>query len=99
HASGERHDGLPEPNPRRLYLAVIIDPEYLYEAIHVEAQQNQPHSLLWWMKRLLALRKRHRAFGRGSLEFLHADNAKVLAFVRRWGEDCMLVVANLSRFS
>ena len=29
-----------------------------------------PHSLLWWMKRLIALRKRYQAFGRGSLEFI-----------------------------
>ena len=60
----------------------IIDPEYHYEAINVEAQQANPTSLLWWMKRLIALRKRHPAFGRGTIEFLTADNPRVLAFVR-----------------
>ena len=60
-----------------------IDPEYHYEAINVEAQQNNPHSLLWWMKRLIALRKQYQAFGRGTLEFLHPENRKVLAFLRQ----------------
>ena len=85
-------------NPQRLYLPVIIDPEYHYEAINVEAQQNNPNSLLWWIKRLIALRKRHKAFGRGTLEFLHPANRKVLAFVRCYQEENILVVANLSRF-
>ncbi len=64
----------------------------------MEAQQNNPHSLLWWMKRLIALRKRHQAFGRGTLEFLTPRNHKVLVFLRRFQEEQILVVANLSRF-
>src|SRR5207302_508497 len=61
--SPERNAGFSHANPQRLYLPVVIDPEYHYHAINVEAQQNNPHSLLWWMKRLMALRKRHQAFG------------------------------------
>ena len=72
--SADRNAGFSPANPQQLYLPVIIDPEYHYEAVNVEAQQANPHSLLWWMKRLIALRKRHRAFGRGSLEFLHPEN-------------------------
>ncbi len=71
--SADRNAGFSRANPQQLYLPVIIDPEYHYEAVNVEAQQNNPHSLLWWMKRLIALRKRHPAFGRGTLEFLHPD--------------------------
>src|SRR5207249_1782955 len=63
-----------------------------------EAQQNNPNSLLWWMKRLIALRKNYKALGRGTLEFLHPENRKILAFLRRWHGECVLVVANLSRF-
>jgi maltose alpha-D-glucosyltransferase/alpha-amylase len=96
--SADRNAGFSRANPQRLYLPIIIDPEYHYEAVNVEAQQNNPHSLLWWMKRLIALRKRFKAFGRGTLEFLHPDNHKVLAFVRRYEEECVLVLANLSRF-
>jgi maltose alpha-D-glucosyltransferase/alpha-amylase len=96
--SADRNAGFSRANPQRLYLPIIIDPEYHYEAVNVEAQQNNPHSLLWWMKRLIALRKRFKAFGRGSLEFLHPDNHKVLGFVRRYQEECVLVLANLSRF-
>ena len=80
----------PAPIRNGLYLPIIIDPEYHYEAVNVEAQQNNPHSLLWWMKRLIALRKRFKAFGRGTLEFLHPDNHKVLAFVRRYQDECVL---------
>jgi maltose alpha-D-glucosyltransferase/alpha-amylase len=96
--SADRNAGFSRANPQRLYLPIIIDPEYHYEAVNVEAQQNNPHSLLWWMKRLIALRKRFKAFGRGTLEFLHPDNQKVLVFVRRYQDECVLVLANLSRF-
>jgi maltose alpha-D-glucosyltransferase/alpha-amylase len=96
--SGDRNAGFSRANPQRLYLPVIIDPEYHYEAVNVEALQNNPSSLLWWTKRLIALRKQYRAFGRGSLEFLLPDNPKILAFVRKYHEENILVVANLSRF-
>ena len=76
---------------------MIIDPEYHYEAVNVETQQRNPHSLLWWMKRLVSARKRFKAFGRGTLELLQPENRKVLAFVRRYQQECLLVVANLSR--
>jgi maltose alpha-D-glucosyltransferase / alpha-amylase len=96
--SGDRNAGFSRANPQQLYLPVIIDPEYHYESVNVEAQQNNPNSLLWWMKRMIALRKRYKAFGRGSLEFLKPTNRRVLAFVRRYQDECVLVVANLSRF-
>ncbi|MGH7904156.1 MAG: maltose alpha-D-glucosyltransferase [Candidatus Dormibacteraceae bacterium] len=97
--SADRNAGFSRANRQRLYLPVIIDPEYHYEAVNVEAQQGNPSSLLSWMKRLIALRKRYQAFGRGTLEFLHPDNRKVLAFLRRHEEEQVLVVANLSRFT
>ncbi|HVL16244.1 MAG TPA: maltose alpha-D-glucosyltransferase [Gemmata sp.] len=96
--SADRNAGFSRANPQKLYLPIIIDPEYHYEAVNVEAQQNNPSSLLWWMKRLIALRKRFRAFGRGGIRFLRPDNAKVLAFVRDYQDERILVVANLSRF-
>jgi maltose alpha-D-glucosyltransferase/alpha-amylase len=96
--SSDRNAGFSRANPQKLYLPVIIDPEYHYEAINVEAQQGNPHSLLHWTKRLIALRKGHRAFGRGSIEFLHPANHKVLAFLRIHEGEEILVVANLSRF-
>jgi maltose alpha-D-glucosyltransferase/alpha-amylase len=96
--STDRNAGFSRANPQKLYLPAIIDPEYHYEALNVEAQQSNPHLLLWWMKRLIALRKRFRAFGRGSIEFLNPENRKILAFVRRYEDERTLVVANLSRF-
>ncbi len=96
--NGDRNAGFSRANPQSLFLPVTIDPEYHYETVNVEAQQNNPHSLLWWMKRLIALRKRYRAFSRGSVEFLFPDNRKVLTFIRRFEGETILVVANLSRF-
>ncbi len=97
--SADRNAGFSRANPQKLYLPVIIDPEYHYETVNVEAHQGNPHSLLWWVKRLLALRKRYRAFGRGSLRFLQPTNRKVLAFIREYEDERVLVVANLSRFA
>ncbi|HEY2827889.1 MAG TPA: maltose alpha-D-glucosyltransferase, partial [Pirellulales bacterium] len=97
--SADRNAGFSPANPQRLYLPVVIDPEYQYETVNAENQRNNPQSLWWWIKRLIAVRNQHPAFGRGSLELLLPDNAKVLAFVRQFEEDRVLVVANLSRFS
>jgi maltose alpha-D-glucosyltransferase/alpha-amylase len=96
--NGDRNAGFSTANPQRLYLPVITDPEYHYQAVNVETQQSNPHSLLWWTRRLIALRKRHKAFSRGTLEFLQPDNHRVIAFLRRYQGDILLVVANLSRF-
>jgi len=97
--SGDRNAGFSRANPQKLFLPVIIDPEHHYEATNVETQQNNPSSMLWWMKRLIALRKRYKAFSRGTVEFLHPENRKVLVFLRRYQEETILVVANLSRFT
>ncbi|MCU0490812.1 MAG: maltose alpha-D-glucosyltransferase [Chloroflexaceae bacterium] len=94
----DRNAGFSAANRQQLFLPVITDPEYHYEAINVATQQRNPSSLLWWMKRLIALRKRYKAFGRGSIEFLQPANRKVLAFTRSYEDERILVVANLSRF-
>jgi len=96
--SSDKNAGFSRASPQALYLPITLDPEYHYEAVNVEAQHANPSSLFWWMKRTLTLRKRHPAFGRGSLEFLHPENRKILAFVRRTSQEVLLVVANLSRF-
>lgn len=96
--SPDRNAGFSRANPQKLYQPVILDSEYHYEAINVEAQSANPNSLLSWMKRLIAMRKRFQAFGRGTFELLHPENRKVLAFVRTYSGEHILVVANLSRF-
>ncbi|HSJ24782.1 MAG TPA: maltose alpha-D-glucosyltransferase [Longimicrobiales bacterium] len=97
--SADRNAGFSRANPQRLYLPVIVDPGYHYETVNVEAQQANPSSLYWWTKRLIALRKRFQAFGRGTIEFLYPDNRKVLAFLREYEDETILVVANTSRFA
>ena len=96
--SPDRNAGFSGANPQRLYSPVIVDPEYLFETVNVETQQKNPHSLLWWMKRLIALRQHNAALARGSLEMLAPENPKILAFTRDLEDQSVLVVANMSRF-
>lgn len=96
--SGDRNAGFSRANQQRLYAPPIVDPEYHYESVNVEAQRSNSNSLWWWMKRLIAIRQRFQAFGRGTCEFLYPENRKVLAFVRTYQDEHILVVANLSRF-
>ncbi|HUY17580.1 MAG TPA: maltose alpha-D-glucosyltransferase [Candidatus Binataceae bacterium] len=96
--SGDRNAGFSNANPQQLILPVTIDHEYHYQTVNVEAQDRNRHSLLWWMRRMIALRKQYQAFGRGTMELLSPENARVLAFVRSYGDERILVVANLSRF-
>lgn len=96
--SADRNAGFSKASPHRLYLPIIIDPDAHFEAFNVEAQQNNQYSMLWWTKRLIAMRKRYKAFGRGTLEFLYPENHRVLAFIRRYQDEVILVIANLSRF-
>ncbi len=95
--SSDRNAGFSRANPQQLYFPVITDPDYHYGANNVEASENNPESLLWWMKRLIDVRKNHRVLGRGDVQMLSPENAKVLAFVRRYENERLLVVANLSR--
>ncbi|MBD2258312.1 maltose alpha-D-glucosyltransferase [Pseudanabaena sp. FACHB-2040] len=91
--------GFSSADPEQLHLPVIIDPVYHFEAINVETQQLNPSSLWWWTKRAIGVRKRFQSLGRGSFELLNTTNRKVLAFTRSYGNEHMLVVANLSRFA
>lgn len=97
--SPDRNAGFSACNPQRLFLPTIIDPEYHYETVNVENQAKNPSSLLWWMRRMIDLRKRFNAFGRGSIQFLLHDNPKVLSFVRTFQNETIFVVVNLSRHS
>jgi len=96
--SGDRNAGFSTANPQRLILPVVIDYEYHYQTVNVEAQESNHHSLLWWMRRMIALRAQFKAFGRGAIDFLHPENPHVIAYIRRYADEHILVVANLSRF-
>ena len=96
--NGDRNGGFSRADFARLYAPPIMDPVYGYQSINVEAQLREPSSLLQWMRRIIALRKRFKAFGRGTIEFLHPTNRKVLAYVRKFDDEIILCVANLSRF-
>jgi maltose alpha-D-glucosyltransferase/alpha-amylase len=93
----ERNAGFSHADPQRLYLPPIMDAVYGHQSVNVEAQLRKPSSLLNWMRRVLAVRKAHQAFGRGTLTFLHPGNRKVLAYLREYGEESILCVSNLAR--
>ena len=97
--SADSNAGFSKTNPQKLYLPVIIEPKYHYETVNVENQESDPSSLLVWMKRLIFIRKHFRAFGSGSMEFLYPDNWKILVYVRKWGDEILLIAVSLSRHS
>jgi maltose alpha-D-glucosyltransferase/alpha-amylase len=102
--NSDRNAGFSKCDPARLYFPVVMDPIYGYQVVNVEAQLSDQSSLLHWNRNMIALRKLFQVFGRGSLEFLHPENRKILAYLRRLqrddgSEETVLCVANLSRFA
>ncbi|MHB1215956.1 MAG: maltose alpha-D-glucosyltransferase, partial [Thiobacillus sp.] len=95
--SGAANGGFSTATPEQLYLPPVDDPVYGFAAANVEAQQRNPSSLLNWTRRLIAMRRAHRAFGRGTLRFLRPGNRKILAYLREHEDESILCVANLSR--
>lgn len=94
----DRNAGFSRADWAKLYSPVIMDPVYGYQAVNVEAQSRVATSLLNWMKRLIAVRKRYQAFGRGSIRFLYPENQKTLVYVRQYEHETILCVVNLSRY-
>ena len=98
----DRNGGFSRADPASLVLPPIMDPLYGYQSVNVETQAQDPHSLLNWTRRMLAIRKQSKAFGRGSLKMLSPSNRRILAYTREYtGADgkheIILCVANVSR--
>ena len=93
----DRNGGFSRADPAKLFLPAIQDPVYGFSAVNVEAQLASPSSLLTWMRRIIAVRRSHVSFGRGSLRFLHPSNRKVLVYLREFQDEKILCVANVSR--
>ena len=97
--STDRNAGFSDADSAALYSPLIVDPPYGYQGINVTAQERTSTSLLRWMRRLIAVRREFKAFGRGTWEPLHPDNRRVLVFLRRYKDELILCVNNLSRFA
>jgi maltose alpha-D-glucosyltransferase/alpha-amylase len=95
--SSDRNAGFSKADLERLYFPVISNPVFGYQAVNVEAQQRYPSSLLQWMRLMIHLRKSHRVFGRGNMEFIRPENRKIFAFTRTFEDETVLCVFNLSR--
>ncbi len=91
--------GFSSANPQKLYLPLITDPVYRHQSVNVATQSENPSSLLWWIRQVIAMRNRLSAFGRGDMEFVDSSNSKILSFIRTYGEQRIILVANLSQFS
>ncbi|MEP6697008.1 MAG: alpha-glucosidase C-terminal domain-containing protein, partial [Pseudonocardiales bacterium] len=94
----DRNGGFSTTDPARLYLPVLMDPIYGYQALNVESESNNTSSLLHWNRRMIQIRREHPTFGMGDYAELGASNPSVLAFTRTFGDDVVLCVNNLSRF-
>ncbi|MDY7560112.1 maltose alpha-D-glucosyltransferase [Pseudomonas sp. 10B1] len=97
----DRNGGFSRADPASLVLPPIMDPLYGYQSVNVETQNNDPHSLLNWNRRMLSVRKQQKAFGRGTLKMLSPTNRRILAYTREYtGPDgkteIILCVANVS---
>ena len=97
--STDRNAGFSDGDTAALYSPAIVDPPYGYQGLNVAAQERTSTSLLRWMRRLITVRKEFKAFGRGTWEPLHPDNRRVLVFLRRYRDELILCVNNLSRFA
>ena len=98
--SQDRNAGFSRAPYHALFLPPVSEGPYSYHFVNVEAQRENPHSLLSFNRRFLALRNQHaKIFGRGSLTLLPVENRRVLAYLREHEGERVLVVANLSRYT
>ncbi|MCK5241061.1 maltose alpha-D-glucosyltransferase [bacterium] len=96
--TGDRNAGFSKADTAQLYAPLVVDPVYGYQAINVEAQKRTPTSLLNWMKKFISIRKKYKAFGRGSLKFVKTSNPKILCYLREYEDETLLIANNLSRY-
>ena len=92
----DRNAGFSRADFAQLYLPVLLDPVYGYQAVNVEAEMRDQNSFLHWFRRLLAVRKQHPVFGLGSFETCHPNNPAIFAFLRQYEDDIVLCINNLS---
>jgi maltose alpha-D-glucosyltransferase / alpha-amylase len=97
HWTADRNAGFSRADFAQLYLPPLMDPVSGYQAVNVEAQLRTPTSLLRWLRRFIALRKEHPVFGLGTYEEIVTENPRIFAHIRRYEEDVILCVHNLSR--
>jgi maltose alpha-D-glucosyltransferase/alpha-amylase len=94
--TGDRNAGFSRADFAQLYLPVLLDPVYGFQAVNVEAQLRNSNSFVQWFKRILQVRKEHAVFGEGSFQALHPDNPAIFGYIRKHNEDIVLCVNNLS---
>ncbi len=84
--TSDRNGGFSRADPAGLVLPALQDPLYGFQAVNVEAQTRDPHSLLHWMRRILSVRSRGSVFGRGTMRLFvprQSQNPRVYPRARR----------------
>jgi maltose alpha-D-glucosyltransferase/alpha-amylase len=94
--SADRNAGFSSVDSAALYFPVVVDPPYGYQTVNVEAEERTPSSLLHFVRAIVKLRRRYRAFARGTFEPLAPENRHVLAFLRRYDDEVILCVNNVA---
>jgi maltose alpha-D-glucosyltransferase/alpha-amylase len=82
--------------PKSLYLPVIDNSVYGPGHVNVADERAHPDSLLNTLRHMIAVRKQHPSFGRGSFAWAECESLAIAAYVRQYGDDRVLVVNNLS---
>jgi maltose alpha-D-glucosyltransferase/alpha-amylase len=95
--SADRNAGFSRADFAQLYFPLIMDPVYGYQAVNVESQQRYESSLLNWMKQIIHVRKQHKVFGCGAMQFIKPENRRILAFTLTYEDETVLCVYNLAR--
>ena len=95
--SGDMNAGFSGVDPEHLYMPPIVNPVYHYESLNVRSEERLPYSFLNFNKRVIKIRKKSHAFGRGDFKIVASENMKVLAFTRQYNDEIILCIFNLSR--
>lgn len=80
----------------KLYAPVIEKSEFDYRKLNIQAQDKDSDSLLNWVRNHLQIRKNFAAFSRGNLQILSTNNKSMLAYLRQFEDQTLLVINNLS---
>jgi maltose alpha-D-glucosyltransferase/alpha-amylase len=67
-----------------------------YEYVNVAKQLADKESLFHAISHMVNIRKRHHAFGRGTMEWVISDNRAFAMYTRSYQDETLLIINNLS---
>ena len=95
--SAERNAGFSSAASEKLYAPLIDDIDNSYKAVNVAVEENDPDSLLSFIRKLITMRKRSPALVHGTFNWVQPGvNPPVAAYLRECPEQTVLALHNLS---